>query len=432
MSIRINGNPRITISLIGLVLAAANLNAAWVNLDKGAFQAIRVWAAPHVNKVYIEKSGEWRPWVSSDKGVTFTRLTITTIDNSQIGEVCNIYFDPGDTTDNTIYMAAIRGGGSGMFKTTDGGTTFKALPLSGVNGCDAIAVDWSDPQRKTVLACYPHGGGNLGLSTDGGITSTSIISRLQAVDATVTGTQAPWIIDSLNLLVGASNGLFHSTDGGATWKKVFTSQSPSQPPLVVKDSLYLYNLSWNNGLIRSTDHGTHWAALGMPWNTIDSWLLNTMAFLPDGRLVAIQGISQAMRDANVQTLQLLISTNFRTYTNFLAPFPVAGENLSEASTSIAFSKATTSLYAQGGYGKLSRWDLTPADLAGVQMPARMFNRRTMSPSVYRSFGVPDATRQNTSIKVFDLRGNEIDRSKYAGALRPAAGIVVVRNIIDRQ
>ena len=81
---------------------------------------------------------------SSDAGATWTRMGL---ENSE--HIQNILIDPRDS--NVVYVSAIGplwspGGDRGLYKTTDGGKTWKAvLTISADTGVTDVAMDPSNP-----------------------------------------------------------------------------------------------------------------------------------------------------------------------------------------------------------------------------------------------------------------------------------------------
>jgi len=196
---------------------------------------------------------------------------------------------------NVYYFGAASGG---LWKTIDGGTSWKPLwddfPAASP-AVGAVAVAPSDP--KTVYA----GTGEINIrgnvvtgngiykSTDAGKTWQSIGLR----DSQVIGRIIVDPSDPNILLVAAfghvfgdnpERGIFRSTDGGASWKKVLyvdakTGASdvqfdPSNPKILYAGLWQAYRKPWimesggpGSGLYKSFDGGQHWRRLsggGLP------------------------------------------------------------------------------------------------------------------------------------------------------------------------
>jgi photosystem II stability/assembly factor-like uncharacterized protein len=147
-------------------------------------------------------------------------------------------------------------------RTDDGGKTFVGLgrPV----GTDLLSVDFTDPERKTLVV------GAHGLqdaltsvwrSTDGGQTWEDISSNLP-VD-TMGEASYPHVIDAQTYLVGSHKGvaagIYRTIDGGATWEREF-AEPVAGPPLASDDG-NIYWIPEEGGIVRSTDDGETWERL---------------------------------------------------------------------------------------------------------------------------------------------------------------------------
>ncbi len=161
---------------------------------------------------------------------------------------------PHPTDPNTCYIAADSGG---VWKTTNGGTTWTPLTdqLSIMNhGC--VALDPQSPNTVYIgTGAYQSGTSGDGIfrSTDGGATWTQIATTGQV------GTQVNEIAvhpTNSNIIHAAtSSGYYRSLDGGATWSQRLSSActaleiNPTTP-----DTLFVGRVS--QGVYRSTNGGT--------------------------------------------------------------------------------------------------------------------------------------------------------------------------------
>src|SRR5207244_1222331 len=127
----------------------------------------------------------------------------------------------------------------GMYKSTDGGRTWRHVGLSDAQQIPAIVVDPRDPSRVLVAVLgHPYGPNEergVFRSTDGGGTWQRVLykdentgamdlafdpANPQTVFAVLwAARQAPWEIGSSWTLSGA-NGLYKSADGGTTWRQI--------------------------------------------------------------------------------------------------------------------------------------------------------------------------------------------------------------------
>src|ERR1700730_6819916 len=200
------------------------------------------------------------------------------------GRVAGIAADP--TNANIIYIAPA---GGGVWKTTDGGSTWTELTdTQSTLSMGAIAVAPTNP-----LVIYAgtgeannSGDSNYGLgiltSTDGGANWTlrtgpsNAFSRLTtsqiAVDPTNSSIAYAAMADlGANGVFGSNTGIWKTTDGGATWTNTTTTITSLFPwSAVVIDPNnsqnlyaavgYLYGTS-SNGVYRSVNGGGSWSLL---------------------------------------------------------------------------------------------------------------------------------------------------------------------------
>jgi photosystem II stability/assembly factor-like uncharacterized protein len=177
--------------------------------------------------------------------------------------------------------------GDGVYRSDDGGATWRHLGLAGAQQIPALLVDPRDPERVFAAALgHPYGPNperGVFRSTDGGRTWAKVLYKDEdtgAVDLdfdpadprTVyavlwSGRQAPWEIGSS--WNGPGSGLYKSSDGGATWRPVTAglptyaqglgriglSVAPSRP-----ERLYAVvdGDAEHGGLYRSEDRGESW------------------------------------------------------------------------------------------------------------------------------------------------------------------------------
>ncbi|MGZ3867152.1 MAG: VPS10 domain-containing protein, partial [Bacteroidia bacterium] len=179
--------------------------------------------------------------------------------------------------------------GTGLYKTTDGGTTWMK---SGLDSCERISKIVIHPKdSNTIFAAVPgalwsdskHRG--LYKTTDGGKTWNKIyyvdektgcadfVINPKNPDIMYMSTwqfrRTPWSFTS----GGKTSALYKSTDGGKSWRKIHNgitgdtlgriciAVAPSAP-----DNVYAIAESKNTGLYKSTDGGETWARKGGSMN----------------------------------------------------------------------------------------------------------------------------------------------------------------------
>src|SRR5688572_18830365 len=171
---------------------------------------------------------------STDAGMTWTRVALA---NSE--HIGNIQIDPRDS--NVVYVSAqgplwSAGGERGLYKTTDGGKTWKEiLTVSPDTGANEVVIDPASPntvyvamwQRRRAVGQFIGGGPESGIykSTNAGQTWTKLTTGLPkgdmgrinlAVDAKVRPTRLYAMIDAL----ANERGVYRSDDLGVTWARV--------------------------------------------------------------------------------------------------------------------------------------------------------------------------------------------------------------------
>jgi photosystem II stability/assembly factor-like uncharacterized protein len=192
---------------------------------------------------------------------------------------------------STIYIGAASGG---VWKSTDNGTSFKPVFEENTQSIGAIAIDKANPQTVWVgtgeswVRNSVSVGTGVYKTTDGGATWNNVgladsehIARI-AVDPKksdnvfVCATGHAWNANE-------ERGVFRTTDGGKTWKKVLyvdANTGCSDVSIDPGDSSILYAGMWDfrrqpdffrsggpgSGLYRSTDGGETWQRLtqGLP------------------------------------------------------------------------------------------------------------------------------------------------------------------------
>jgi photosystem II stability/assembly factor-like uncharacterized protein len=216
----------------------------WRNV--GPFRGGRTRAAAGVpsqpNVFYIGgvDSGVWK---TDDYGETWEPI----FDSQPTGSIGAIAVAPSDP--NIIYVGCGEGLprpdlaiGDGMYKSTDGGKTWKHLGLDDAQQIPQVAIDPRDPNRVfAAVLGHPYG-------------------------------------------PNATRGIYRSTDGGASWKKVLGSDDntggsdveidPQHPNIVFAGLWSTRQAPWEDGnayngtggLYKSTDGGDTWRQLktGLP------------------------------------------------------------------------------------------------------------------------------------------------------------------------
>jgi photosystem II stability/assembly factor-like uncharacterized protein len=177
-------------------------------------------------------------WKTDDYGRTWTPI----FDDQPTGSIGAIAIAPSNP--DVLYVGSGEGlqrpdlsTGDGIYKSTDGGRTWRHLGLREGRQIPQIAVDPRDPNRLLVAVLgSPYGPGperGLFRSTDGGDTFEKVLYRDEdtgAVDVVIDpadprtayavlweARQAPWENGVFN---GPGSGVYKTTDGGNTWRPI--------------------------------------------------------------------------------------------------------------------------------------------------------------------------------------------------------------------
>lgn len=178
-------------------------------------------------------------WKTEDAGITWSNISDGQFKTSSVGDIAVSESNP-----NIIYVGmgehAIRGVmttyGDGVYKSTDGGKTWKNMGLEKTRHISDVIIHPSNPDIVWVAAQGPaHGASEdrgIYKSTDGGLTwkktlyvdnnsgasslSMDISNPLILYAATWEHRRLPWQVQS----GGKGCGIWKSNDGGETWNKI--------------------------------------------------------------------------------------------------------------------------------------------------------------------------------------------------------------------
>ncbi len=205
----------------------------------GPFRAGRTVGAvgiPHEPNTFFVGVNHGGVWKTTDAGRTWKPI----FDGQPTGSVGDVAVS--ETDPNVIYVGSGEGlqrpdlsVGDGIYKTTDGGKTWRNMGLRDAQQIGRVIVDFKDPKRVFVAAMgHPYGPNTergIYRSLDGGETWKQVLYRDADTGASQiefdvkdpntlyaalwAGRQGPWENGAWQ---GPGSGLFKSTDGGDTWK----------------------------------------------------------------------------------------------------------------------------------------------------------------------------------------------------------------------
>ncbi|MDQ6858897.1 MAG: glycosyl hydrolase [Chloroflexota bacterium] len=225
-------------------------------------------------------------WKTTDGGLYWRNVSDGFFKRASVGAIAVAASDP-----NVVYAgmgeACIRGNvshGDGVYRSTDGGKTWAHLGLEDTRNIGKVRVHPQDPDTAYVAALGHAHGPNLqrGIfrTTDGGKTWKKVLSRgtkAGGIDVSIDPTNPRIVYAALweairrpHQLIsgGEGSGLFKSTDGGDTWTeisrnrglpkgilgKISVSVAPSRP-----DRVFALVEATDGGVFRSEDGGASWS-----------------------------------------------------------------------------------------------------------------------------------------------------------------------------
>ena len=223
-------------------------------------------------------------WKTINSGTTFTPI----FDHQGSYSIGCITMDPNNT--HVIWVGTGENNnqrsvayGDGIYKSTDGGASWKHMGLKNSEHIGMIAVDPRNSDVVYAAACGPlwSAGGDRGLykTTDGGETWTPIltISEHTGVNEVHLDPRYPDIIYAaahqrrrhvFTLIDGGpESGLYKSTDAGQTWKKINKGLPAGDKGRIglaisLADSDYIYAIveaqRGQGGFFRSLNGGASW------------------------------------------------------------------------------------------------------------------------------------------------------------------------------
>jgi photosystem II stability/assembly factor-like uncharacterized protein len=245
--------------------------------------AVGVPQQPNVFYIGVNNGGVW-------KTTDFGRTWFPVFDDQPTGSIGDVVVSPSNP--NVIYVGSGEGlqrpdlsVGDGIYKSNDAGKTWQHIGLKDAQQIGGMSIDPNNENRVFVAALgHPYGPNTergVFRTTDGGKTWEKVFyidENTGAIQVTFdpkntnilyaamwAGRQGPWENGAWN---GANSGLFKSTDGGTTWKKLTnglptTAQGLGRIGFAVAptDANRLYATVESpqlGGIYRSDDAGENW------------------------------------------------------------------------------------------------------------------------------------------------------------------------------
>ncbi|CRK56082.1 Glycosyl hydrolase, BNR repeat precursor [Alloactinosynnema sp. L-07] len=263
--------------------------AAWQSLGPGLGGRVSDLATDptRANTIYAGAASGGL-WKSTDGGSTFSYSWGPTLPQS-VGAVAvaangTIYVGTGEGNPGS---ASYSFPGNGVYKSTDGGSTWLSMGLTGTDRIGRISIDPNNSNRLFVAAAgklyQPGGARGLYRTEDGGTTWQQVLAGANdttgSIDVSISPDDSNTIYTSMwdhtrtpagRVYGGVGSGIHKSTDGGATWTRLAGGLPASSSNLgrmgvaVAKsDPNRLYAIAANTpgnflGFWTSTNKGASW------------------------------------------------------------------------------------------------------------------------------------------------------------------------------
>jgi hypothetical protein len=234
---------------------------------------------------------------STDGGSTWTKLAATGLTSLNFANTMAV--DPANSL--VVYVAQ----SFGLFKSTDGGANFTAVNAAPLNTPFVFTIAF-DPATPSTMYL----GTNIGVfkSTDSGstwITQNNFnIPGTPNVHALAIDPTAPSTIYAGTI----GNGLFKSTNGGGVWTAMNNGMgggNPTQINAIVIDpanpsTVYTGHAFFGGGINKSTNGGASWTPLtnGIPNNGVNSMVATSSAVYA---VISSQGIIKSTNGGDIWT-----------------------------------------------------------------------------------------------------------------------------------
>jgi uncharacterized protein (TIGR03437 family) len=254
------------------------------SVTSGRVNAIAI--DPRSNNVAYIGAAEGGVWKTTDGGAHWTPLT----DNQASLASGAIAIDPNNP--DTVYVGTGEENfaydsyyGAGILKSTDGGATW--TNIVGPFLRDEISAIAVHPTNSNILVCTSRVG--VWRSADAGQNWTLTLSGTGGISATFDPTNGSSVYASLGYPTAAANsknGVYHSTDGGITWKAVNGSGTTALPTtnlgriniaMAPSDPATIYAQVGNAtnqsvmGIYKTIDGAASWNKLPISSGTLGLW-----------------------------------------------------------------------------------------------------------------------------------------------------------------
>lgn len=179
--------------------------------------------------------------------------------------------------------------GVGILRSTDGGNTWSQVLVKNYDNLFGVQAIKFDPTNANIVyACTTNG---LFKSTDAGATwgASPVLNKIYVSDVVINSTNANQMMAAVGNLVNADKGIYRTTDGGTNWTKVGsvlpTSFSGYTKFAYLSGNTVYASIGRDDAgeveLYRSTNFGSTFTSLANSHHCeYQFWFANTVAIIP--------------------------------------------------------------------------------------------------------------------------------------------------------
>jgi len=210
---------------------------------------------------------------TTNGGTTWSSVTLPV----SSGVVFSIVFDP--LTPSTVYL----GSGNGVFKSTDSGSSWTSLNNFGIPGTPNVRAIAIDPTNTSIMYAGTFGSGFF-KTTNGGTSWTAMNTGMSGSFATYVNAVAIDPLTPTTIYVGhgysgTGGAIDKSTNGGSNWSPVNTGVPNFEVRALIVDRLVpstVYAATTGGGVIKTINGGGTWAVANS-----GLWKANVFALATD-------------------------------------------------------------------------------------------------------------------------------------------------------